>query len=131
MIRISYTPPSDLEVSGTQGELQALKAELEALAQGTKTQILVKADAKANSAPYDHILISFIGRVTAGPTRVSVTERTLEVVGSKESFDGFASFFSFNDDNSTGAHSHHEYYEGNHYVHPQSIPLVISIRTAK
>lgn len=104
--------------------------ELLALAQGKMTGCLVEADTMASSAPYAHTLNSLIGHVTTGPTKVFVIEGNVEILGSKQSFDVFASFFNFDEGVSPGTHNHHEYYEGNVYVDSKSVPLVVSVRSS-
>lgn len=131
MLRISFTPPDELDISGTAPALKAVLAQLNALANGDETEVFIPVDKNANPAPYDESLNALVGHVTTGPTKVSVIDNCLEVVGSQASFAEFASFFSFDEYTSEGAHNHHEYFDGNTYIHPKSVPLVISIRSAK
>jgi hypothetical protein len=131
MICISFTPPDELDISGTEQDLKAVFAQLNTLANGEETEVFIVADKNTNPAPYDEALNALIGRVTTGPTKVSVFDKNIEVIGSQASFVGFASFFSFDEGAAQGAHNHHEYYEGNPYVHPQSVPLIVSVRSAK
>lgn len=127
MIIIRHTPP-EIDISGTVEELLAVWEKLVALAHGKATECHIEADTKANPAPYSRALNALIARVTTGPTRVSVTKDTVEVNGSRESLEAFASFFGFGEDAPPGTHNHHEYFEGNRFVHPQSAPLIIGIR---
>ena len=39
----------------------------------------------------------------------------------------FASFFLFYPNTRRGMHNHHEWFNGNEYVAPDSMPLVISV----
>jgi hypothetical protein len=128
MIFISYTPPDELEISGTTQDLKGVLTRLESLANGDQMEVFIEADKNANPAPYDEGLNALIARVTAGPTKVSVFGGHVEVVGSQASFDRFASFFQFDEHVSIGEHHHHEYYTGDSYIHPDSVPLVIGIR---
>ncbi|HLQ24577.1 MAG TPA: hypothetical protein VK138_01720 [Acidiferrobacterales bacterium] len=128
MILVSYTPQDELDISGSASDLQAVRAQLLALAQGSNTQFVVEADKEATPKPYLRSLSAIKGRVTVGPIRVSVIDDSVEVEGSKDSFLGFASFFDFDKNSLQGEHTHHEYYEGNQFVHPLSVPLVVSIR---
>lgn len=127
MIVISYTSPDELEISGTAQDLTVVLTQLNFLANGEQTEVFIEANKNARPAPYDEVLNALIARVTAGPTKVSVFGKHVEVVGSQTFFDSFASFFRFDEHASTGEHHHHEYYEGNSYVHPDSVPLVVGI----
>lgn len=62
---------------------------------------------------------------------VSVMGDSLVASGSAESFKSFASYFDFSPDATEQHHNHHEYFDGNKYIHRASIPLVIGIRNNK
>ncbi len=103
--------------------------QMNSLATGDETEVIILADKNSNPAPYADALFNLIGRVTMGPTKISIFDKNVEVVGSQSSFENFTSFFNFHESTSVDSHYHHEYYEGNSYVHPQSVPLVVSVRS--
>jgi hypothetical protein len=65
------------------------------------------------------------------PAKVSLAGGDeMRVEGSPESLEAFTSYFDFEPDAAAGTHSHFEYYEfeGNRWVAPGSVPLVVSVR---
>ncbi len=127
MVVISYSPPDELEIAGTVQDLHALHDVIVALGSGRKTEACIAADAAADPRPYGQAVGSLMLKVTAGPIRVSVSLRGMEVEGSRESFEVFASFFDFDDGAQPGAHYHHDFLGDERYVHPDSIPLVVAV----
>ena len=114
-------------ISGTWKELQSVSVQLEALASGVATHTVIRAVPFSERSSSENPLEAIVGRVTAGPTKVSVANGMLEIVGSAESFHRLASFFYFDEAHTAGAHTHHEYCEGNDFIDPQSMPLCISL----
>jgi hypothetical protein len=51
----------------------------------------------------------------------------VEVTGSVPMMRTFASYFRFHASASRGTHHHHEWFDGNDYIAPDSMPLVISV----
>jgi hypothetical protein len=64
--------------------------------------------------------------VSSGPVRVSVAGNVLTATGSPDMLRRFASFFDFAEDTPAGFHQHHEWWNGNEYIDPESRPLVIN-----
>lgn len=128
MVRIFYAPPKELEISGTVKALHDIREALMALARGEESAASIQADASADPEPYDQAIGLLNLKVADGPIRVFVSTRGMEVEGSKESFDVFASFFDFHEDAKPGTHYHHDSLGNEGYVHPDSIPLVVAIR---
>jgi hypothetical protein len=129
MIEIRYSAPYDLDISGTVDELQLVRREILDLIQSDASQIAFDADNAIDPAPYNSALIKLIIRKGQSPTKVSLTnEKDIQVEGSPDCLEAFASFFDFELSVRKGAHSHHEYYEGNEWIAPDSIPLVISVK---
>lgn len=128
MLHIRFAPPRDLDVSGRPADLLATRDALSALADGSRTSVTAPAEATIDPAPYAVALGALRARVTEGPIRVAVVARDLVVEGSPAAFDAFASFFEVAPDASPHDHHHHEYFEGNELVHPDSVPLVVRVR---
>ena len=129
MLEICYSGPYDLDISGTVDELQIVRREILDFIKSDATQISFEADAGIDPAPYKSALTRFIILKGQGPTKVSLrNEKEIQVEGSPDCLERFASFFDFKSDAGKGAHSHYEYYEGNKWVARDSIPLVISVK---
>ncbi len=128
MIRISFTPPNELDISGTPDELQEIRAAILKVATEAPTNLEVAADQVFDPRPYERRLYFFRIYLEPGPVRVSVEDDAVHVVGSETSLEAFASFFNFSDNDPPGSHFHHEYYDGNEWIHDKSIPLVVGAR---
>lgn len=129
MIEIRYSTPSDLEISGVPEELQFVRREILALLKSEVSQIVFEADSNVESAPYSSVLSKLVIAKGHCPTRVSLkNEKEIYVEGSPNYLEAFASFFDFKTNAGKGKHSHYEYYEGNDWIAPDSIPLVINVK---
>jgi hypothetical protein len=129
MIEIRYSAPASLEISGSVGDLQLVRQETLRLVRSRVSQIVLDADASIDPAPYVSALSTLVIEKEDGPARVRVANREeIHVAGSPGCLEAFASFFDFHDDAESGAHSHHEYYDGNKWVAPDSIPLVVRLK---
>lgn len=66
---------------------------------------------------------------SAGPINVSIIDNaTLQIEGSVENLERFASYFVFPSTAKSNDHSHFEYYEGDDWIAPTAEPLVISVK---
>lgn len=130
MIRIRYSEGEGCDISGTPSELRAIK-NLICHAITNNDSFTVEAETMANPWPYQRLLHSLALKVIPGPVCARVIGDVLEVRGSAEFLEKFSSWFAFRDDTPVGHHGHYEYYEGNIYVSPDSIPLVISVGAKK
>jgi hypothetical protein len=129
MIEIRYSAPNEVDISGTVDELQFVRREILNLTQSDASQIIIDADSDIDPAPYKSVLSKLIILKTDCSTKVSLKdEKEIQVEGSPDCLAGLASFFDFNLDDGKGAHSHYEYYEGNQWIAPDSMPLVISVK---
>jgi len=85
------------------------------------------ADGGIDPAPYAIALIAFRAQATQGPTKIAVIGSEVVVEGSADTFEAFASYFDFPQDAVPLQHTHHEFFEGDKYIHQDSIPMVIGI----
>jgi hypothetical protein len=115
---------TELDLSGPPGELNQLAAALRTIAPGERRRFA--ADTRAHPRPYDRLLVGLEVVAAGGPARVGVAGDTLVVSGSPDMLGRFASFLEFPDGAAAGTHRHHEWWDGNEYVAPDSRPLVIS-----
>jgi hypothetical protein len=128
MLRISYTPPLDLDLSGSRADLESLRAAVLALIEEGEGEHSVAASTQGDASPYALFLGSLRVRVGAGPTVVKVEDESeLVVEGSLENLDRFCSFLAVGPDEARGWHYHYEYFDGNPYIDRDAIPLVISL----
>jgi hypothetical protein len=128
MLRIRYAPPLSLDLSGSQTDLESLRAAVLALIQEGEGEYRVAASTEGNAFPYTLFLGSLRVRVGAGPTLVKVVDESeLVVEGSPKNLGRFCSFLVVGPDPVRDWHCHYEYFEGNPYIDRDSIPLVVSL----
>ena len=128
MIKIIYTPPNELDISGSVSEMTNIKNNLLSFSEESSTEYTIKADKDIDPSPYEKALKSLKVHVTSGPTKISVANEQVIVEGSRSSFEVFASYFNFSEGDLPGSHNHHEYFKGDDYIHPDSVPAVIGIK---
>jgi hypothetical protein len=121
VIRASDT---ELDITGEPAELRAVGAALAALKPGAS--VAFEADTAADPYPYTRVLVALRAEASGGLVRVAVEGDVLTATGSPDLLRRFASFFEFADDTPKGHHQHHEWWEGNEDIAPDSRPLVIS-----
>jgi hypothetical protein len=125
VIRESTSPFLELELSGTVAELRRIAEALSNMNAGQSFEI--PTDPKAIASPYQRCLNRLEVDAAGGPVRVAIIDDTLKVSGSPEMLHTFASYFRFADDAESGLHSHHEWFEGDKWIAPDSRPLVVSV----
>jgi hypothetical protein len=128
MIRIRYSAPSDLEISGSAADLETIRhGLLGLLVLPAQHEIQFEADTQCDPRPYMNVIPKLIIRKGQGPTRVTAENYSVQIAGSIDSLDAFASFLDFESTAIPGSHTHYEYYDDNPYISPDSVPLVIAI----
>jgi hypothetical protein len=127
VIELRYSAPDELDISGSVSELQDVRrAVLKVAKSGARVEI--DADRLVDPDPYKSVLSKLIVTTDTRPTKVSVTNEAIFVAGAPNCLEALASFLDFKTNASKGDHSHYEYYEGNNWIAPDSVPLVISVR---
>jgi hypothetical protein len=129
MIEIRFSAPYELDISGTVDELETVRQRILQLVEAGDQQIMVEADASIDPAPYDAALQRLLIAKGDCPTKISLRNKEeILIEGTADTLGVLASFFIFDDDAPDGDHSHYEHYEGNEWIDPDSIPLVISVK---
>jgi len=129
MIEIRYSAPNYLDISGTASEFETLEMRILELISSSESRLAIDADSAIDPSPYTSAIPKLVVVKSEGPTRVSLEGHDeLSIKGSPENLDSLASFFHFDKDAVNGVHSHYEYYDGNLWIDPNSIPLVISVK---
>lgn len=132
MIEIRYSAPDSLDVSGTASKLQTLRQRILELPKLSQSQIAFDADRSIDPAPYQAVLSKLVVTLSDGPTKISVADgHAVHITGSQPCLEALASFFDLGGDPSDGAHAHYEYYEGNNFIAPDSVPLVINVNETR
>jgi hypothetical protein len=116
---------TELDISGSPAELQEIATTLANLTPGQRCRFT--ADLTAEPAPYDRLLGVFEATASGGPVRVSVVGDAVQVTGGSEMLKRLGSFFEFPEGTQSGTHRHHEWWEGNDDITPDSRPLVLSV----
>ncbi len=130
MIVIRWTPPFDLDISGAAVELREVMSAISSVASGQRPGIDIDADSSADARPYSKCLLRLTVNGNNGPTKVSVADDSVSVIGSAHHLKVFASYFNMPEDSPRSPvhyHHHFEYFEGDDRMTPDSIPLVISV----
>jgi hypothetical protein len=129
MIEIRFSEGQDIELSGTLAELEELREVVLELLDGELSEVRVEADQMIDPAPWDSIGYGTIIRRAGDAARISIDSASrLIIEASGENLDNFASFLSFDETTDSGSHSHFEYYDGNDFIEPDSIPLILSVK---
>jgi hypothetical protein len=129
MLEIRYSAPYELDISGTIDELQMVRRKILDLIESDAARISFEADSMIEPSPYDTALSRLVVVKGQCPTRVSLkNEEELHIDGSLDWLEAFTSFFDFKPNVGKGLHSHYEYYEGNEWIAPDSMPLVIGVK---
>jgi hypothetical protein len=128
-MRLRYSPPRDLSISGSAAELEAARQQILQLSEPNGPDTLrIEAQTDGDPSPYTQWLSELVVARGAGPVRAEVLEHTtLEILGAPDLLAAFASFWQFAPDAPQGAHFHHEYLDDSTTVAPDSLPLVIEV----
>ncbi|MFW9263635.1 hypothetical protein [Nostoc sp. CALU 546] len=130
MIYIRFSNNSyggEIDLSGTSTDLKSIRQSILELLQSQDVQICIPAN-EVDPAPYDSCLNSLLIRKSDCSLKVMVSASSLRIEGTAEKLKVFAGWFDFNDSTESGYHNHFNYYEGNEWVDPASVPLVISVQ---
>src|SRR5438874_5042002 len=124
-MRISYTAPYDLEISGAAHELHAIAVALERA--GTDWHDLtIRADCSGDAMPYRELLSQVEFQVGYGPVQIGILGQVLRISSSANWLHVLSSYFQ-NASESLN-HAHFEYYDGAEHVAQNSVPLVVAVR---
>ena len=128
-MRLRYTPPRELSISGSTAELEAARQQILQLGEPNGPDTLrIEAQTDGDPSPYTQWLNGLTVSRGTGPVRAEVLEQTtLEILGAPDLMATFASFWQFAPDAPQGAHFHHEYLDGSTTIAPDSLPLVIEV----
>lgn len=129
MLEIRYSAPDDLSISASVDELLSVRLSILKFVKSDIGQISIIADTVIDPAPYQQALAKLVIVQRNCPIRVSLqNEKEILVEGSLDCLGAFASFFEFRPDAEQDSHTHFEYYKGNDWIAPDSIPLVIGVK---
>jgi hypothetical protein len=129
MIEIRWDKETnEIEMAGTLQDLQHVCRSILHLTQTNETQITIPAAINFDPAPYSNCLNFIAISKNEDLIKVAVAIDRLEIHGSPKNLEVFADWFNCEDD-AAHYHCHFEYYPGNDLIHPDSLPLVISVRS--
>ncbi|MEH1933128.1 MAG: hypothetical protein V7L14_05265 [Nostoc sp.] len=117
----------EIDLSGTPGDLRSIRQSIIELLQAEDVQVCIPAN-EVDPAPYDSCLNSFLIRKSDCSLKVMVAGSSLKIEGTPEKLEVFADWFNFDNSTESGYHQHFDYYEGNEWVDPGSVSLVISVQ---
>ena len=128
MLQIRYSPPNEVDISGSPKDLHDFKNQLLDFLRSSAKDFSIETDAKVNPAPYLKVIPKLQFSKTDSPTKISIlSDAILSVEGSVENLDKFSSWFNFPLDAKHGAHGHYDWFEGNKYVDKNSLPIVVGV----
>jgi hypothetical protein len=131
MLEIRCSDQIEIEILGTAEELRAVGRDISAFVESDNSQIVFEANPSCDPTPYNRVIRRMVVVKTQSAAAVSLkSTEEMRVEGSPESLNAFATFFDFEPNATAGNHIHFEYYEyeGNRWVAPSSIPLVIYVK---
>ena len=127
MFCIRFTKQEGCDITASPRELRLVGETITRLASFGGGSHSFSAEVSVSPKPYDQLLSFLTINVTTGPVCARVELDTLSISAGPEFLIPFASFFNFDDETPSGHHVHHEYWEGNTYITPNSTPMVIGI----
>jgi hypothetical protein len=116
------------DLSGTPESLRQVRQFMMEFIQSDRVEAIIST-LDVDPAPYDRCLNFLSIRRDSGTVKLSVVENSLQIVGDTRRLLTFANWFDFSDDTPDWYHCHHDGLCGDEWVDPQSLPLVIGIRT--
>ncbi len=117
-----------LDLSGSPKALQYIGKSIINLVHDRDQVICVVEAAIFNPSPYNVYLKSLSICKSNTLIKILVLANSLYIQGSQDTLAIFASWLLDFDDTWCGHHRHIDYYEGNEWIDPRSIPLVISVK---
>jgi hypothetical protein len=133
IIEISFSGThnnGELDLSGSPKALQYVGQLILNLINDRYQVICVVEAAIFDPSPYNVCLKSLSICKSNTLIKILVLANSLYIQGSQDMLAIFASWFLDFDDTWCGHHRHINYYEGNEWIDPRSIPLVISVKNA-
>jgi hypothetical protein len=128
MLDARYSPPANVRIEGRASDFDEVRAQLHDLLASAGHETRIATISEGDPAPYQTRLLSIRFTRATGPTRVSISlGQELVVAGSDQNLGLFSSWLDF-ERATPPTHQHYEYYPGNQWVAPDSLPLVISLR---
>lgn len=128
MLEIRYSE-DEVELAASKREFEGLRTALSDFISGDLREMQLQADTTITSEPWNCVARELKILRRGGGVRVSVGDgSTLVVEGSDQNLDNFASFLFFDTTAESGEHSHFEFHDGNNYITPDSIPLIIRVQ---
>lgn len=130
MIEICYSKNGEIDVSGYWKELEQLRQQVLTFTKSNLKEVFIETNENIIQSPWDFAAKGLKIVRCGDAVRISISkDNVLLIEGSDENLEGFASFLYFDKNASSGFHSHYEYYDGNKWIEPDSIPLIISLKT--
>jgi hypothetical protein len=132
MIEIRYSNKREkanamADIAGSWKNFEILRQTILKFLESDKENICFAAD--KNIEGWDLVLDGLEISQNGKSVRVSVAEnKILKIKGSKENLEIFAAWLEFDENHSSGYHSHYEYFEGNEHINSESIPLIIRVK---
>ena len=123
-----FSSDSEIDVSGTQLELQMICEAITVFANSEDSLLSIPADRLADPSPYDLALPELVFTKAAGAIQVTLgKDNSLVVSGSGENLIILASYFLFPQDSKVSTHAHFEHFPGVEHIAEDSIPLIITV----
>jgi hypothetical protein len=128
MLEIRYTPNADVDIRASKVELEKLRDAILELLGSVKRELRLEADDAIDPKPWKSVAMGMAICRQGDATRAWVNgDGVLRIQGSDENLTAFVSYFPIDETAQSGSHAHFEYYEGNPFITPDSLPLVIGV----
>ena len=127
-VEIRSSNSGETEISGSTTALRKISQSMLDLISDRGRVNCVIEGVMVDPDPYDVCLSYVLISKSNTLTKVSVVGNYLQIEGDYNSLEYFATWFDFEDDTWSGYHNHFDYWEGNEYVDPDSMSLVIMVK---
>jgi hypothetical protein len=128
MLEIRYSGNADVDLRASTVELVNLRDSVLELIESDLTGIRFDADETIDPKPWECLAKGLEVFRQDGAVCVSIRDNLLRVQGSDDNLRAFVSYFPTDETAQSDSHTHFEYYEGNSFIRPDSVPLVIGVR---
>lgn len=130
MIEIRWNEKTnEINLGGTLQNLRYVRQSILHLIETDEIQVNISANVNFDPAPYSSLLSFLTIRKGVGSIRVTIATDCLEIEGDIAKLAVFAEWVNF-EDSAFNYHCHLDYYEGNEWIAPDSLSLVISVRSS-
>jgi len=119
------TKCEQVDISASRSEFREMATAVKQLIPGETASF--DGDSGRDVSPWDRSLARLAVAAQDGPVCATVVDDAVVITGSRSMLDVLTSYMEFPEDAHSGYHHHHEYFEGDQYIDPKSVPLIFTM----